>query len=615
MSQFKVKFQPEGLDLMVTEGKTLMEAINEARLDIDFPCGGKGKCGKCRVRVMGEADKPTTLEEDHLETAELAAGTRLACVTKVNHDMVVELTFNKNLKHQILQSTELRQTNIDPHITKTFVEVESPSLDDDSKPDWQRIKDALQKQGMDIERLSIHLSVLRTVPETLRQAKHQITVVTKNNQVLGIEAGNTTKTLLGMAFDIGTTTIVGYLTDLISGKELAVVSTLNPQTKYGADVISRNTFASQGDGLEKLHAVVVEAINNLIAQGSEQAGVKKEDVYAVTIAGNTSMHHLFIGITPKYLASSPFVTAVKEPLEIAASELNVAINRGGQVLVLPNIAGFVGADTVAVLVATEMEKCDDIKLMIDIGTNGEIVLGSKGKMNSCSAAAGPAFEGAQISSGMRGANGAIDHVYFRDKVEYSMIGSGKPKGICGSALLDIIAGLLELGIINEKGKLLTPDKFTNPDASKFATNLVKHEDEDAFVILDGSLTEHGRPILITQSDVRQLQLAKGAMVAGIKILFDKCGIQPEEVKEVLLAGAFGNYMHPHSACVIGLIPRELEDRIKLIGNAAGLGSKIALLSASEYRRSADIANFVGHVELASYPKFSSIFAKATYFKA
>ena len=325
------------------------------------------------------------------------------------------------------------------------------------------------------------------------------------------------------------------------------------------------------------------------------------------------MHHLFLGLNPQSIGVSPYVSVVNQALVVPAADLGLKINQAGQVFVLPNIAGFVGADTTAVLLTTELEKSEQIKLILDIGTNGEIVLGSRQKMLACSAAAGPAFEGAQITSGMRGADGAIDHISFKDGLNYSVIGGGKPVGICGSALLDGVAGLVELGMLNKRGKFVEPENLTNPDSLKFKERLVEYEGARAFLLADSKESRQGRPILITQNDIRELQLAKGAIAAGVAILMDAGGIQTGDIQEVLLAGAFGNYLDPHSACVIGLIPRELEGKIKMIGNAAGTGAKIALLSAGEFAQADRIAAEVSFIELGSYPKFNTVFAKNTYF--
>lgn len=613
MKRYQVTFQPSGRELFVPEGTTVKDALNSARLDLDFPCGGGGKCGKCRVQVLNGADLPTAAEKKHLEEKEMEQGFRLACMTPINADLVVALPYDKVPEHKILLTTAERDVNIEPHLLKTYVEVPAPSIRD-QRPDWERLRTSLAEKGPRREDLEISLALLRALPQTLRTAKYHVTAISDEHELLGLEQNDTTRNMLGIAFDIGTTTIVGYLIDLCSGMELSIVSALNPQTKYGADVITRITYASrEKGGLEKLHAAVVAALNRLIGEAADKAGARPEDIYAITIVGNTCMHHLFLGIDPTNLALAPYLPVTGNALTLSSQELGIEINEAGMIYVLPNIAGFVGADTVAVLLATEIDWSEGVKLVIDIGTNGEIALGSREKLLACSAAAGPAFEGAQISSGMRGAVGAIDHVRFGESLEYSVIGSGKPQGICGSGLLDAVAGLLELGVIDKKGRILSPEQLENPQAARFKNNIMKHEGANAFLLVDESATTHSRPILITQRDVRELQLAKGAMATGIRVLIEKFGIEATAITEVLLAGAFGNYLNPHSACVIGLIPPELEAKVKMVGNAAGTGAKLALLSRSEYRRAAAIADFVEYVELSAYANFTTIFARSMVF--
>lgn len=613
MRYHKVVFQPDDVVVEAVEGSSLKEAMNDAGLEFDFVCGGRGTCGKCRVKISKGSATPVPKELEMLEVQELNAGIRLACLTTVHNDITVELLNQTKLQHNILITSNERAFQIARHLKKVFIEVDKPTRETQSS-DWRRLKDSLVRLGYKDGELESTVSVLRQMPDVMRGANNSITVVMYESKVAGIEPKDTSTTMLGMAFDIGTTTIVGYLLDLYSGKELSVVSTLNPQTAFGADVISRLTFANQEeDGLAKLQSVVIEAINKLITEAAQKASVGQSQIYGIAIAGNTCMHHIFLGINPRSIAVSPYVPALSEPLVLDASELKVSINQAGKVFMLPNIAGFVGADTVAVLLSTELDKSEEVKLVIDIGTNGEIALGSREKIVACSAAAGPAFEGAQISSGMRGAVGAIDHVFYRDKLEYSVIGGRKPLGVCGSALLDTVAGLVELGIVNKRGKLLAFEQLTNPMAQRFKENLIQYEGQGAFLLAEGSITGHGRPIMITQGDIRELQMAKGAMAAGVRVLMETYGIQAQDIKEVLLAGAFGNYLNPHSACVIGLIPYELESKIKMIGNAAGTGAKLALLSSIEFRRAKKIAESVKFVELGSYPKFNKIFGDCTYF--
>jgi uncharacterized 2Fe-2S/4Fe-4S cluster protein (DUF4445 family) len=611
MKKYKVVFKHLEQSIDVSEGTTLIKAIRDGGIDFDFPCGGVGKCGKCKVRILEGEIKPNSDEIKFLNEDEINQGIHLACFTEIWGDMVVDTLGTSSKSHNILLTSEEKEVSIDPHISKTYVQVKKPSLGE-WESDWQRLTNSLFNEYTSTENTKIE--ILQKLPNILRKNDNCITAITYDKSILGIEANDTTNRLTGMAFDIGTTTIVGYLIDMHTGKELQVVSTLNSQTKYGADVITRSNYAGKEEnGLRNLHVEVIDDIDELIHEACDKAGIKREDIYSISIVGNTCMHHLFLGISPSYVAKAPYIPAISEPVVLDAKDLAIEINDAGKVFVLPNIAGFVGADTVSAILATEMDKSNHIKLMIDIGTNGEIALGCGERLLACSAAAGPAFEGAEISSGMRGAEGAIDHVVFGEKLEISVVGNGKPKGICGSGLLDAVAGLIEIGILDKRGKFLSIEKITNPKAEVFKNNIVDYDGAKAFLLADENNTSHKKPIMITQKDIRQLQMAKGAMSAAIKILMDKYGINVDEIEEVLLAGAFGNYMNPHSACVIGLIPKELEGKIKMVGNAAGSGSKLSLLSKNEYKRAERIGGFVEFVELATYPNFSSIFSKSMYF--
>jgi uncharacterized 2Fe-2S/4Fe-4S cluster protein (DUF4445 family) len=613
MKIHKVIFEPLNDEILMPEGSTIKEAIAKAGVDFDFPCGGRGSCGKCRIKVLGKILNPTDKEKKLLGEKEFLEGIHLACEIKIYDNLTVELNKNKDPLHNILQWSVERTSNINPLIEKTYAEVDLPSLHD-QKSDLKRLKEKLILHNHNYKNLKIKFSALKDLPDKLREANHRITVIIDNDEILGIEKGNTTLKMLGMAFDIGTTTIVGYLIDLCTGKELAVSSVLNPQVKFGADVISRTTYANQNiDGIKMLQSTLLKVIDKLIGDTLEKSSMKREDIYTITVVGNTCMHHLFLGLTPRYIAATPYIPVISEPITIDALDLNLHINPSGKVFLLPTIAGFVGADTVAVVLATEMDKSKDVKLAIDIGTNGELVLGSLEKLVSCSTAAGPAFEGAQISSGMRGAAGAIDHVHFKETMTYTVIDNRKPEGICGSGLLDIIAAFVELGIINKRGKILSPSEFTNDTAKVFEKHIITYDGANAFLMVPESETAHGRPIMITQNDITALQLAKGAISAGINILIEQLGIQLSDIKEVLLAGAFGNYMDPHSACIIGLIPKELESKVKMIGNAAGTGSKLALLSRLEYERSNIIASTVKYIELGAQKHFNREFAKGMQF--
>ncbi|MBV7272824.1 DUF4445 domain-containing protein [Clostridium sp. PL3] len=613
MNNYTITFEPGNRKIIVPEGSSIKEALTSAGLDFDFPCGGRGTCGKCRIKVLEKNLDPTEKELKYLEEKELLEGIRLACQIEIHDNITLQLNTEKENTHNILKTSTERSYSVEPLIQKVYTAVKAPTLEDQSS-DFKRLKESIMLKYPNCKAVKIKIDALQDLPYKIRESEQSVTVIIDKNEIIGVEQGNTTNKMLGIAFDIGTTTIVAYLMDLYTGKELAVSSSLNPQVKFGADVISRTSYANQNeDGIKTMQDALLKIMNKLIDNTVEISGLSRKDIYAITVVGNTCMHHLFLGLTPRYIAAAPYVPVISETIELDAFKLNFNINKAGKVFVLPNIAGFVGADTVAVVLATEMDKSKDIKLAIDIGTNGEMVLGSSKKLVSCSTAAGPAFEGAQISSGMRGASGAIDHIRFGEALTYTVIDNEKPKGICGSGLLDIIACFVEFGIINKRGKILSPDKFTNPAAKAYENHIISYDGANAFLVVPESETSHGRPIMITQDDVTSLQLAKGSIAAGIKILIDKCGVNIDDINEVLLAGAFGNYMDPHSACMIGLIPKELESKIRMVGNAAGTGAKLALVSRSEYEHSNTIASSVKYVELAAEQSFNKAFAKGLQF--
>lgn len=379
-----------------------------------------------------------------------------------------------------------------------------------------------------------------------------------------------------IAFDVGTTTVVGYLLDGKTGALLSQEGRMNPQAQFGADVISRIQWVMDGNaGMQECIADTLRQMTEALASSS---GIQASDITSAAVVGNTAMHHLMLGIDPKPLVTPPYMPAVREALEVPLLPIS------GSARMLPNIAGFVGGDTVGCMVATRFDQLDELTLLIDIGTNGEMVMGDKHRRIACSTAAGPAFEGAKISCGMRGAEGAIDHVFLDgSEIQYHMIGDGTPKGICGSGLLDLIAALLDAEILDESGYL-----------------------EDGSYTLADSVT-------LTQKDVREVQLAKAAIRAGIELLAERLGVQIGQIQKVYLAGAFGNYLNPASACRIGMIPPELLERIQPIGNAAGEGAKLCSVSREEYEYSKRIAAETEFLELASMPEFQDRYVDALEF--
>ena len=479
----KLYIKDKALTLEVKEGQVLLDALRDHGLGVDAPCGGGGKCGKCKVRVDGEE--------------------KLACQTRVDRDMTVEL----------------------PDSGKA--EVLTAGLDVKVRPD-------------------------------------------------GTDA-------YALAFDLGTTTVVAFLMDGHTGRVLSRASCVNPQSKYGADVISRIQYAMDGQA-EALAGCIQSALGELTWQAAKEAGIDPGRITAVSLVGNTAMHHLLLGIDPKPLTVPPYMPSVSDALEAAADFLPVAA--GAKIRILPNIAGFVGADTVGCLVAAEFDRLEEITLMIDIGTNGEMVLGNKEGYLACSTAAGPAFEGAKISCGMRGAAGAVDHVRLeKGQVKHTVIGGGAAAGLCGSGLLDLVAVLLQTEDIDETGRM---------------------EEED--------YTIPGTSVTLTQKDVREVQLAKAAIRAGIELMCRKRGIRTEDIQRVYLAGAFGSFMDPASACAIGMIPPCLQDRIESIGNAAGTGAMACALSAEAYVYAGRLARNAEFLELASMPEFNDCYVDCLLFE-
>lgn len=387
-----------------------------------------------------------------------------------------------------------------------------------------------------------------------------------------------------LAFDLGTTTVVAYLMDGRTGQLLAQTSCVNPQTQYGADVISRIQYAMDEDP-KKLSDCIRHALSTLTTQVAEKAGINPQEITVVSLVGNTAMHHLLLGIDPKPLTVPPYMPAVSNALTLQASEF-LPVAENAKLRVLPNIAGFVGADTVGCLVATHFDQLSDMTLMIDIGTNGEMVLGNRDGYIACSTAAGPAFEGAKITCGMRGAAGAVDHVYLNgNEITYSVIGTGEPAGLCGSGLLDLVSVLLQREDISESGRM----------------------EENVYYLPDSS-------VYLTQKDVREVQLAKAAIRAGIELMCKKRGIDVEDIQKVYLAGAFGNYMDPASACAIGMIPNCLEERIEPIGNAAGVGARACALREETFIYATALAEKAEFLELASIPEFNDCYVDCLLFE-
>ena len=620
----KITFLPDKKNIEVNKGTTILETLERAGISIDTPCGGKGICGKCKIIVTKGINTITSIEEKLLSEEEIRKGFRLACQTKVFEDSIIKIPLEIKLNFKEFLSSKLKGDirkikkyyPINSGLKKIFLNLKKPSLGD-QRPDWERIKGGLSLVEVEnISNLKISIEILKKIPDLVRKSNFKVTVTLYNNEVIDIENGNTTKSGYGIAFDIGTTTVVGYLVDLKTGKDLSALAKTNPQVIHGDDVISRIEFVQKRkDGLKKLQEEIVNTLNEIVRETTQRAGINKNNIYETVVVGNTCMHHLFLGLNPSNIAPSPYIPVIKESLSLKAKDIpELALDPIVNIFTLPNISAFVGADIVGGVLSTSMWMEEKIVLFVDLGTNGEVVLGSKKKLWACSTAAGPAFEGARISSGMRAVEGAIDKVKITNKsVNWRTINNVKVKGLCGSGLIDLIAEMLKIRLISKSGKLIDRENCKSEISEEIKKRIIKEREENKFLLVKSDKAEGGKPIYLTQRDVREIQLAKAAIHAGIKILLKEIGISPEDIQEILLAGAFGNFINKESARRIGLIPHLPLRRIKFIGNAAGTGAEIALLSKRMREVSQEISKKVNYIELSSRPDFQEEFIKAMSF--
>ena len=609
MATYNVTFEPDGKTVTIDQGTTVAEAAAYAEIIIDSPCGGEGRCGKCKVIVSAQNIEPLTeAEERLLSDDELSEGYRLACQTRVVDNMTVTVPEDSRVAEgKILSEGTGQAVKLHPNISKTYVEPPEQTLDNQIA-DLTNLKSALEPN---LSGVTADLDVLRKLPNVIRGSKFKATLVLDGSRLMDIEPGNTTDKKYGLAVDIGTTTVVCAVVDLNTGSDMAVASALNTQAVHGADVISRINYSVEHQrGLDELGDRVTQVIRQITESACMEAGVNLNNVYEVTVVGNTTMTHLFLKLPVRNLALLPYVAVVSDPVEVTASQLGLGVNPNANVYVLPNIAGFVGADTVGVILASALHESDSIKLAIDIGTNGEVMLGSRDRLLTCSCAAGPAFEGAMITHGMRAAPGAIERVQLDDRPICSVIKGGQPTGICGSGLIDVVAEMLRLGIIDSTGRMSAADDLGTDVTPGLREYLSRNDEYGPHLILSRS---NGREVVITQKDVRQVQLAKGAITAGVRILMNALGVRSEDISEVLLAGAFGNYIRKENAIRMGLIPEFPLDKVNFIGNAAAVGAKMALISREAREDAKRISESTDYIELAMDANFQDEFVEAMSF--
>ncbi len=608
------------------DDKPIYDLLLKLNLPIRSICGGLGTCGKCKVLIQKGSEylnQITNAEKKFLSNEDLESGYRLACQTKINDKYIDMLQELKPPQFRIFLPSELlfedfniltfgirKETILNPAIKKFFLDIKKPTLDEPI-PDFERViaeiiaKDNTIKE----DQIEIDFNLINKLPNILRENNHKITLTLWNdNEIIECEPSDTTKNKYGIAFDIGTTTIVGYLINLDNGKVYSLASKLNSQTAYGEDVITRLSFIKNDEnGLQKLNLAVLNDLNNIISKVCEKSKIKSSQIYEATIVGNSVMHHIFLNLDPINIGLSPYIPVIQKGMNIKARTLNLKISKNGYVYTVPIIAGFVGADTVGVILSSNINSQKDLTLAIDIGTNGEIILGNRKFLATGSCAAGSALEGAHISDGMRAAAGAIDTIKIDPQnfdVSYSTIKNKKPIGICGSGLVDAIAEMLRSKILTRSGNF--NKEFIDQE------RILKRNNNIEFIIAKREETSIGKEIKISQNDIRQIQMAKAAFYSGTRLILKHLDTKLE-IKRVFLAGAFGNYINKYNAKFIGMIPDISDENIFQIGNAAGTGAQSLLLNKDLREKVKKLLKKIQYIEIATKEEFQKEFTNAMYF--
>lgn len=598
---YQVDFEPIGKRVDVPPDTTLLEAARRAGIALTSPCGGRQSCGQCRVVVLAGQVSPAGADETALLTeSELQSGYRLACSARVQGQVKVHIPPASLLNGQRLQiAGDAADLHLDPPIRACPLDAPPPTLND-PRADLERLAAALPQET------GASLAVIRQITETARARDWRLTAYLRDAEIVGVAPPESPP--VGVAVDLGTTKIAASLVDLTDGAELAVTGAVNPQIGYGEDVISRLIYALHGpDGAHTLAALARGTLDALLGELTAQAGVERTQVAELCLVGNPAMTHLLLALPVGQLASAPYVAATHRALDVRAADLGLTAAPGAYVHVLPGIGGFVGADHVAMILAGGLDETEDVTLGIDVGTNTEIVLArpDQGGLTSASCASGPAFEGAHIGHGMRAASGAIEAVALTENgAQLKTVDDAPAIGLCGSGMIDALAELRRWGLLNARGRF---------DREHPRVRAGRHGPE--FVLAPTAQSGGENDVVITQEDVNELQLAKGAIRAGLEILLDATGTAPGDVREVVIAGAFGTFLNVQNALAIGLLPPLPHARYRQVGNAALVGARCALLSRRMRERAQAIAAQAHYLELTTYPQFNRRFALGMLFPA
>lgn len=614
-NKVEVILKPHEIKVLSYPYKTLLDILREHGISIRADCGGIGVCGKCRIKlefVNGVVSNPSLNELKILGEKNIVEGHRLACQIKlVSGSFVVYVPYESMIQKYRSADVGLETpVRLKPAVAVYRVVLSKPTLKD-PHPDFDRIVNEVKKT-VDLNQVELPLNLLQNLPEIIRKAKWDVDIVVWNSEkIIDVKPHEDIFKPYGIAVDLGTSRIVVHLVDLVSGETIAVESTPNPQTVYGADIISRLVYASTSEeNLQKLQTLVVNTINTLIDKISRRTSIPFDHIYEAVVACNTVMHHIFLAIQPKYLGVAPYTPVIQGPLHYEAKDLNLKINKHGVIYLPPVIAGFVGSDAVADAVAVNIDECSEPCLLIDIGTNTEIILNTGEIIVAGSTPAGPAFEGVSMSFGVKAVEGAIDQVfiYFDDVVndyvvKYNVIGGKKPIGICGSGYIDLVANLYKLGILNKRGKFVSNMK---------SLRIIKENKLTKFVVVKNEETAIGRDITVDEKDIDNLLLAKAAVASGIKVLLNYVNLDVEKISRIFVAGSFGSYLNIDNAITIGLLPEISVTRYVFVGNACITGAKAILRSKDIREKAVALAKKIKYVEISAQPQFKKIFSESLY---
>ncbi len=601
-----IKVLPENIILKeqikdVNSPINLINILQKNEINISFSCGGIGVCGKCKIKINKGISEPTSDEKRLFSVDEIKSGYRLACQTKLtdNCEIFIPKTSRRN-EIDFLTSKYTHTQKIKPIVEKIFLKL-SPAHLTNLKSDSEIVEEGILK--IIGKKVIPTLQYLQKLPTILRKNKYEVTVTLSKNKILDIEVGDTSQKLYGIAVDIGTTTITCSVANLITSETVGTITSENPQAIFGQDVISRIDYSSKSkENLSQLQGVVIDKINELIMQICEKQNILRFSIYSIVMAGNTVMNHLLLGINPYSISIAPYISVVNKLPILLAKQLNLKINPNAEVFLFPNLGGFVGGDITGDLLVTESISKENNYLLIDIGTNCELVIHKDGECMVASSPAGPALEGANIKNGMRAEAGAISDIICEDEnIKLLTIGNKKPIGICGSGLFHIIDFLVQKGIINSQGKLLDGENIqTLKDRIKINENGLKY-----FVLQYAD--DKNIEVVLTQKDIRQFQLAKSAIVAGWQVLSKNIKIDPNKIERVFIAGAFGNYIRPQVVLSLGLVPKISLDKIEYIGDSALFGSKMVLLNSDNIEKVNNLIKEIKYIELAGREDFQEFY--------